>query len=402
MRPDLFPEMTLGDIYGGELAFAPTPSPKTRNWLPQDPVAIEMLSGGMLTIADDMPVLCAASVATAEGMQLLRDAGFAEARNLVRYKNNKEHNRQIAKLLGKGLKIALQHAPHPSEARPDAYWINPETLAFLNNKGHLTHLVDADQLPARHIVSPRQLRQFLVHDSLPVVVKAATNETTGGGGDVAICHNLKDLQYAENLFRNCRHVVTEEYLPMTRNLCLNYAITAKGEISYLGSAEQISDMQGKYFGNWLDDNCQAPTDAIDAGRRVAENGYKHGYWGCVGMDMAIMEDGRILIFDLNFRINGSTAALLLSANLRKKYGAPAMRLAGLRSTNSYQSMIKAIYTAMDKGLFVPLVTCNPDATEHLPNLPRASGLILGKTRQHVRKHCQELKTLGLEVVGSQF
>lgn len=400
MIPDLYPEMTLDRIYGDRLVFSPTPSPKARTWLPQDPIAIDMLTGGMLTIAGDMPVLCAASVATPEGIQLLRDAGFAEARNLLRYKNDIEHGRQLCDLLGTGLKIALQHAPHPSEAIPDAYWIHPSTLAFVNNKAHLAHMVETRHLPARRLTAPLQLRQLIETDSLPVVIKAATNETTGGGGDVAICHDSNDLQKAEILFRNCCNVVIEEFLPMTRNLCLNYAINAEGNISFIGSAEQINDTTGKYFGNWIDGSCEPPPGAIEAGRSVAKAGFEMGYWGCVGIDMATMEDGRILIYDLNFRLNGSTAALLLSRNLKKKYGQPVMRLAGLKGTSSYKRMVKAIYTAMDKGLFVPLVTCDPAAIKKLSHAPCARGLILGRTRAQVREHVKALEALGLEVAGS--
>jgi hypothetical protein len=390
MAENLLPKISLDRIYGAGLALCPRPWPKSRTWLPRDPVTIEMLTGGMLTVAGDMPVICAASVATPAGIQLLRDAGFALP-GVRTYRDNPGHDRQVSHLLQEGFKIALQHAPHPSEETPGAYWIESSLLSFLNNKRHLSLFVGPLNLPIRKLAE-----RPLQPSSLPVVLKAATDESTGGGVDVVICRSPEDLQHAEKIFQRCRQVVAEEFLTMTRNLCLNYAIPPFGRVLYLGSAEQITDDQGKYFGNWIDEESQAPAAAIAVGMQIAKQGYKLGYRGCLGIDMALLEDGRILVFDLNFRLNGSAPALLLSESIANKYRQPAMRLTSLKSNSSYGKMIERLYLTMEKGFFLPLITCNPLATERCSNQPRAGGLVMGASREEIEERCRQMEGLGFE------
>ncbi|ABA88614.1 hypothetical protein Pcar_1367 [Syntrophotalea carbinolica DSM 2380] len=395
---ELLPRISLPAIYGANLALFPRPAPGSCAWLPQDPVVLEMLTGSMLTIAGDMPVVCAASVATPAGLQLLRDAGFSEPRPLL-FRDDNDHDRHRSVLLQEGFKLVLQHAPYPAVAAPENYWIDPHLLSFLNNKGHLADLVEARYLPERRAVAPGELELFWEKHPLPLVVKVASDKTTGGGWDVAICRCSKDVRNAQKTFRHCRQVIVEEYLPISRNLCLNYAISPHGEITYLGSTEQITDQTGKYYGNWLHDGDETPVDAIAAGKRIAHRGFEKGYRGCVGMDMAILKNGEIRIYDLNFRINGSTAALLLADAVQNSYGQPVMRLAGLKCPRGFASMLDATYKAMHKGLFVPLVTCDPRATGMPGEAPRSSGLILGQSRAQIHERCARLQELGLEVMS---
>lgn len=395
---ELLPKMCLEAIYGENLAFCPRPAPETCTWLPRDPVVLEMLTGGMLTVSENMPVLCAASVATPLGLQLLRDAGFSEPRTYP-FSNREDHDRQQAVLLKQGFRLALQHAPHPDAPTPKNCWIDPRLLSSLNNKGHLADLVEVPYLPDRSLVAPGELHHLLKACRFPLVIKVASYETTGGGWDVAICRNANDVHHARQTFQHCRQVVVEEFLPISRNLCLNYAILPHGEITYLGSAEQITDETGKYYGNWFTTEDNAPSDAIAAGTRIAKKGFEKGYRGCVGMDTAVLESGGIRIYDLNFRLNGSTAALLLAEGIRNRYGQPVMRLAGLKCPKGFEYMVNAIYKAMHEGIFVPLVTCDPRATGIPDEAPRSSGLILGRTRSHVQKRCARLQKLGLEVLS---
>jgi hypothetical protein len=394
----LYPKITLDKIYGSGLGLCPRPSPKACTWLPQDPLALEMLTGGMLSVAGDMPVVCAASVATTAGIRLLEEVGFASPK-VKRYNDGNEHDRQLSHLLNQGFKIVLQHTPHPSENIPGAYWIKPSLLSFLNNKGNLAQMVEPANLPSRRILPPEQLGRSVPTSSKPAVIKAATAESTGGGFDVVICRSIDDLRSAETLFRHCPQVVAEEYLTMDRNLCLNYAIMHTGQIVYLGSAEQITDPCGKYYGNWIDTDSQAPSAAIEMGTQVARKGFAKGYWGILGIDMAILEDKRIFIFDLNFRLNGSTAALILADSIARTHGQPAMRLTNIRARGSYREMIATLYTAMDRGLFLPLTSCAPSSpAKNIPDRPRASGLVLGSSRCQIMERCQELESLRLETL----
>lgn len=397
MKPDLAAKLTLADIFGSNRLFNSRPCPRSRDWLPEDPVTLEMLTGGMLTVVGDMPTLCAASVATPAALQLLRDVGHRLPRTILPFSDDEEHRHHLQNALRQGLEIVLQHAPHPEEARHDSCWIDLRLLSWLNNKAHLGELVPAACRPSRRLGCPTTLVNA-AQQGFPFVIKAATDESTGGGHAVMICRNFSDLQQAQRLFNRCSQLVVEDYMAIARNLCLNYAVNSQGEIDYLGSGEQITDSAGHYYGNWFDAQSAAPPDALQAGEAVVRKGFERGYRGVVGIDVAILDCGRSVVYDLNFRLNGSTAPLLLADSIRQHYCMPVLCLATFRGNHTYEVMRKGIYRAVQEQSFVPLVSCDPTASRALCGPPRTGGLILGESRQHVRRQIPLLRSLGLELL----
>ena len=396
MAARLEPTLTLGDIFGTESLYSPRASPNACAWLPREAAVLDMLTGNQLTILGSMPILCAAGVSTPEALGLLHDAGFQVPAAPCRYRDGADYLRLLWELSGSGRKIVVQHVHPIAELTPDACWVPPATLSFLNNKGNLAALVDAPHLPTRRIVAKDRLMAKPSPADLPVVVKAVTDESTGGGFDVLICDTSEELDCAAAHFGACADVVVEDFIGIRRNLCLNYAVTAAGRITYLGCAEQVSDAHGKYHGNWIGAESEAPRVAVEVGARVVRAGFDRGYWGCVGIDMAVEEDARVVVFDLNFRLNGSTAALLLAKSVLARLGQPVMRLRSWRGKGTYRQMLNAAYTALGRGLLLPLNSYDPAAGGR-PDAPlRMAGLVIGGSRDEVREREGELATLGLE------
>jgi hypothetical protein len=139
----------------------------------------------------------------------------------------------------------------------------------------------------------------------------------------------------------------------------------------------------------------APPLAIEIGTRVVAAGFALGYYGCVGIDMAVLEDDRIVVFDLNFRVNGSTAALLLAESVQRTSGRTVLRFRALRGSGTYRDLLSSVYTAMHKGVFLPLSSYDPEAGGYSRTRPRMTGLILGKTREEAEEHERELSAMGL-------
>ena len=212
------------------------------------------------------------------------------------------------------------------------------------------------------------------------------------------CHNVDDLRKSRIFFRSCKRVVIEEFLHIQKSLCLGFAATANGEIIYLGCSEQICNDHGKYSGNWFDETAAAPPAAIDIATRTVRAGMERGYYGWVGIDLAILEDGRIVLFDLNFRTNGSTASLLLADSILEHIGAKCMRLLSMKSSHhadTFTDLFHRIYAALDAGLLLPLITYNPAVLGHQNGIPRVTGLILGSDREEVIENERHLADLGL-------
>jgi len=395
VRAWLKPIQSLSQIYGSDVIYSPRASPNACTWLPHDEFILDGMTGGQISVAGDMPIFCAAGASTPEGLRLLRDAGFDFPRKVFRYSAAVDYLHKLKSLYNGRRKIALLHVHPASELPPEACWVKPETLSFLNNKANLATLVSPCHVPARRMLIPGRLLIELSSHRFPLVVKAATDESSGGGVDVAICRTSRDLKQAAVMLQSCRRVVIEEFLPIKRNLCLNYAATAEGTINYLGCAEQVSDANGKYRGNWIDPTTMAPPLAIEIGTRVVAAGFALGYYGCVGVDMGVLEDDRIVAFDLNFRVNGSTAALLLAESVQRTSGRTVLRFRALQGSGTYRDLLKSAYAAIHKGVFLPLSSYDPEGGGYPKARPRMTGLILGKTREKVEEHERELSTMGL-------
>jgi hypothetical protein len=267
----------------------------------------------------------------------------------------------------------------------------------VNNKANLEKLVPQGNTPLREIISIDQIANRSPKWNPPVVIKAVTDETTGGGVDVRICHDGNDIQKAAEYFTDCPCVVVEEYLDIRRNMCLHYCVTAEGVIDYLGFAEQVSDELGIYRGNWIEVGGECPVEAVEVGALIVRAAFERGYYGILGMDIAVLEDGHCKVFDLNFRGNGSTPPLLYSQSVYRHYRKPLIRLRRLTGRGDYRDMLNVVCRAMAKGILLPLGSCDPEAGPYINERPLLNGMILGETRRDVLENERELVSMGLDI-----
>ncbi|MBN1547855.1 MAG: hypothetical protein JW902_14485 [Syntrophaceae bacterium] len=359
---------------------------------------MDVMTGGMVTAIGEMPILCSTGVATPEGLQLLLDAGYQIPPHLFTYRSVEDYLIKLKKFYSQGWSVFYIYVHPASEIPPEVCYVKPEIMSSINNKAHLSDLVPLEYVPDREIINVTSLRQEKIRHDFPVFIKAVTDEASGGGYDIRLCHTPGDLQQAASLFSTCKQVVVEDFLRIKKNLCLGFAIKKSREIIYLGCSEQITDAQGKYKGNWFGEEATPPSLAIEIATKVARRGMACGYYGWAGIDVAILEDDRIVILDLNFRTNGSTATLLLEDSIHRHFGSRCMRLLSLKNSDesgSFPKLLRSAYAALDKGLLLPLFTYNPEAAGYSNGLSRMSGLILGADRAEVIEHERQLADLGL-------
>jgi hypothetical protein len=397
MNKILEPAKTFSSIYGTDKIFIGRSSPNATRWLPEGELALDMLSGGMLTVLGGMPVVCAVSASTPPGLDLLRDAGFQLPSTIVHYNGTAEYLSVIRRICAEGATVVTQHVHPEKEVPRENLWIDPAALSFVNNKASLYDLVPACYRPDRDIVPVSQLAANERVRCGPVVIKAVTDESTGGGVDVRICRNEDDLPLAVEYFSDCSRVVVEEYLDISRNLCLNYDVTGGGEIDFLGFADQVSDDRGIYRGNWIESGMECPPTVAEVGRNIVRSAFDRGYWGFLGIDIALLANGECKVFDLNFRANGSTPAVLLAESVYRRFDRPVMRLRRFSGTDGYRQLLQAARQAMNEEIFLPLGSCDPSAGPYPNERPLMTGLILGQTRFDVLENERKLMSLGMEI-----
>lgn len=384
--------LTLDQIVP-DAVFVPRVSPDAAAWVPHKAMADQdAFTGGCLTVAGRMPVLCHAGVATPAITDLLADAGHDLTPNRILYRDFAEMNGLIRELVAEDRVMMLQHS-WPASALPGGArtLVAPELQSYLNDKAHLDDLVPAYGRPKRRVLTFSAARGDLPEP--PVVIKVGTALSSGAGDSVAICTTRDQVAAAMSRFAAARRLVFEELLDIRQNLCIQGAVMPDGSVRMLGGSEQITDAQGHYKGNRFDRSVPLNQTAVGLASQIIAAAAAKGYRGIAGVDIAVLRDGSVRAFDLNFRVNGSTAALLLLAGAQP---APLVQTKYWRCGCSVGDMLLLIRRWMNRGRLVPLSAFDPLAAGLPSERPRFSGLLLGESIADIARLEQEMAASGLQ------
>jgi hypothetical protein len=315
----------------------------------------------------------------------MHEAGLETGTHTHVYRGEDDAIERARELAAKGERLVVQHAYPTGILPPGALWMDASLLAYLNNKANLRELVPDGQRPCR------EMRSYAAifgdgggGPALPIVLKVATDLSTGAGVAVAVCRDDRDVAAAAQRFAGCADaLVVEEYLPIARNPCLHFAVMPDGVVRYLGFADQDVTDGGRYCGNWMELGEVLPRRVVDMATAIVKRGASLGYRGVAGIDMAILDDGQILVLDLNFRVNGSTAAVLLAPAIRGALGPGLAHLRSFTALNSLERMTRVLRDAVRDGQLIPLAMFDADAAGHAGKPARLSAIVLGGSKEEV-------------------
>lgn len=380
----LLPAMSLSDIFGKDFILNPRASFSDYGWLPKNPAKLDFLTGAPLTISGDMPVICSSSTETEEILNLLKKVNLEVAPLRYVYHTEREYRDILDKIARENKKMVVNH-PHPiTEIHPKEYWINPQLVGFLNNKANLEKLVPLEKILKRIVTHPSNMKKAIEGlKKLPVVVKAASDEPNGGGDDVIICYNQADIDKAADFFQSSSAVVIEEFVEISKNYNVQFARTINGEIVYIGASEQITSPGGIYLGNWVGKDHEPPEDLIKLGYVIMKSACSLGFIGVGGFDIIITNDNKVFAIDLNFRLNGSTAALLLKESIFKAHNASILLFKNWDSYLNWDKFYVVCQKAIDELNLIPLAFNKP-IDSYKPNTAcYISGIIFGNSKEDV-------------------
>ncbi len=382
-KPKLLPSISLKDVYGPNLVLNPRPSFSNYGWLPTDPVKLDFLTGSPLLIAGTMPVICSHFVATENVMFLLSNTGLEPAPFCHIYHTSAEYQNIMDSIRKQKKKLVVNHLHPSNEIKRNDYWIDPDIIAFLNNKANLNCLVPSEHIPRRTVVLKAEIKKVLRGArNYPLILKAATGLSAGGGYGVFICKCSPDVDDAYESLQTCEAVVLEEYIDIHKNYCIQFAGTVNGQIIYLGISEQIVDPSGIYGGNWLDKNHIPPKTVIDLGRQIMENACGLGYSGIGGFDIVVSRDNRVLVIDLNFRLNGSTPALLLEDSIVKTFNASVLLFRNWKARITQGEFLSVSREAIEHSRLIPISLYDP-LSGPCSDSVYFSGILFGASREDV-------------------
>jgi len=390
--PSLKPALQLADIFPATHTFNPREPYGGNPFVAEDAPASDALTGGQLSLAGCLRVLCHRSAATGQVLALIRWAGFAcEGRRDI-YAGEDQYRALLASC--KPGTVIFQHAHPPEAADPALSCVPHRTLTALNNKSNLPALAPASSTPRRQEIpaSGPGAAQHWARLPVPVVLKVPSQHSLGSGEGVRICHDQAGLRSARDDFALADVVIAEEFIEIRENWCVQFACRPAGRIQYLGAAEQLVDRNGRYLGNWVSAP-EPPQLVIDLGREIAMRGAARGYFGIAGFDIATAADGRILALDLNFRVNGSTTGLLYRDSLRDLHGPVEIMSRTLRDSRGWGHACEVLGEHIGAARILPFAGYDPGPGASAP--ARMSVLLTGRTRGDVTGAIAGLQRLGL-------
>jgi hypothetical protein len=383
---------TLSEVLGPEPVFVPRPSFSGQDFLrrPRDDPDRHSWTANFLSVLGDLDSVCAVGAATPEALELLSEAGLPHRPRVLEYRDAASYLGLVRSLARRGRRLVLQHIHPANEIPRSAYWIDRKLLGWLNNKANLPRLVPAAYLPQRRVVRRSSLGGLDPSPTRPLVLKVATPWSSGGGIGVAIVRGRQQLRGTAKRLAPSRWVVVERMLPFVRTLCLTYAGNDDG-IEFLGAPEQIVDEHGRYEGSWFSDR-HPPDEAVEVGREIMTRAVTWGYRGIAGFDCGLLKDGRVVVFDLNFRLCGSTPGLLWFGAAAERWGRAAAVAKNiiLTSDHGFPALLSAVHRALRQRHFLPLALMDGQATMGPTASAWARGLVVGATRLQVEARHRRL------------
>lgn len=237
---------------------------------------------------------------TPEALSIHTEAGLGIEAELIRYRSIPEYFAVLSRVIGDGRRLACQRV-HPEEEIPAAAAVvPPELFRSLNDKGRMLEVVRPEWLPERRtmLVAELPAGRSLVAPGRPVVLKVSTPMPSGGGYGVWIARTPEEVAVVRTTLGGDARVVVEEHLSLIRTVCVHAVVYPDGSSVVLGLAEEVCDNL-HWVGNWLDGaGDQVPESVPQMVAEVVALASAKGYRGPVGVDVALCEDGRVLVLDL--------------------------------------------------------------------------------------------------------
>lgn len=357
MTAPLRPPATLDALHPPRTALAGRTGAGCFAWVTQKAQALDSVVGQPLAVAGEMPLLCHASATGPAARALLAAAGLTIAPRAEPYHDEASARAILRRWRDEGLKLAAIY-PLPDDWVPlDAHLVHPDLLARLNSKAHLGALVPPDFCPERVALARAGIGQAMtLFPGEAVVLKVSTAIGNGAGVDVFICPDataraaaLASLAQEQRPFDG---LVVERHERFATIWCAGFAILDEG-VRWLGASRHLVGENGLQAGNVMGDGPPLPDAGRDAILALAARAGALGYRGLAGCDIGLTEDGRLLIFDLNFRLNASTPLLLLQGATAARSGRPVAVSAYLTSPLPEADLVRRLLPAVESGQLVP-------------------------------------------------
>ena len=341
------------------------------------PLNQDAVTATLCGLMNGRPTVRHRSGVTAAILQTYERAGVHVDEDLHAYDTAAEADALAHRLIAMGYRLT---APYPTaEGRfPKGAMLVPNDLwRTLNDKTNLARIVPEGHVMARQIVALCDVPDLAAHG--PVWIKAAGGLATGWGFAVRFCPDADARARAAADFAamgGITHVIVEADADADHCWCASIVVRDDDTL-FAGFAEQEFASPGRQAGSVIDPDHPIPAAAQSLAVDVGNAARAMGFRGIAGLDIGLARDGRLIVFDPNFRFNSSSAQALLHGSASRRAALPASRSCQVESALPMATLIDRATQAIDAGWFVPTRLLDASLLPAAAGQSRVTGFVLG-------------------------
>ncbi len=374
LRPLLSPD----DIWPADAAYFARTDLATFALMGLKALNLETVTTHLFGLLGHRPAVRHLAGATPAILAALREAGLPIEEETRSYTTLAEAEAHAESLVAAGFRLTspypLPEGRWPAEAQvvPAPLWLD------LNSKGRLADLVPPDRLPRREVADPATARRR-VFDG-PVWVKSGGTLPTAGG--FAVRRAVDAAAYLAALdelaaLGDPGPVVIEEDIPVVSCWAVQLGITDAGT-AWGGASEQLFNRPGLQNGTLVDPANPFPDPAL--AMAIGDAARVRGFRGLAGLDIGLAPDGRLIVFDPNFRLTASTSQVMFSDAASARASLPVTLSAHVVSPLPMDRILDLIRGPVAEGWFLPTRLFDAALIPAAEGQSQVTGFTLGRDR----------------------
>jgi len=389
---ELAPAIDPAWAYPPDAALMPRTDLASVRLLDFEPVHLDTVSSNFAGLVGELPAVRHRAGAGPEVFAVYERAGIRIREETWIYRTQDEAEAIAERLVARGARLFW---PYPLRAGrfPDSAQLVPPALwRRLNAKERLAELAPAESLPRRRVLSHEELARL--EPDGPLYLKAAGDCPTGMGYAVRHCPDRAAFDAARAWFGERRAdvpgVIVEESVDVECCWCAGIAV-GETETRCFGGAEQVFSAPGVQEGSAIDPERAFPEQGRALARAIGEAARRLGFRGIAGLDIGRARDGRVLVFDPNFRFNSSSAQLLFHPAAAARAGLGTSLSFDEKLGGSFAELAARLEAPIGEAWFVPLRLWNGAEHPLSEGRHRVSGMVLGRDRADAAGACARLR-----------
>jgi hypothetical protein len=389
----LAPAIPPGRLYPANTAYMARTSLQQTRMLGFKPFYLDIITTLLMGLLNGRPTVRHLSGASDEILAVLDRAGLEVAEDMRIYERPEEAEQIARELVEEGYKLFWPY-PLPEDRYPDdAHLVAPGLWRRLNAKQNLDAIVPAANLAPRQIMRLAELRSRAFE--CPVFIKAGGDAPTGAGVAVRPCTDQASWLDAIAWFEGqgeIDSVIVERDVPVRCCWCVMILVRRDGT-TCVGAAEQTFQSAARQSGSVIDPDNPLPPGAAELAVKVGDVARRQGFIGIAGLDIGLAHDGRLIVFDPNFRFNASSTQVLLHGSASRRGGFSASASVFTTTRLALADIAKAVRGPIDDGWFVPTRLIDAALLPEAEGISFCTGFVLGACREEAITRQRELEEL---------